>query len=59
MTDAEFLHSIAVHFECLIWTKHATRLRAIALEHERMERELTRLMQEGREANAVIRGSGE
>ena len=54
MTDAEFLRSLAVHFEMVRWSKHAVRLEEIALDHDRMERELNRITQEAREAHAAL-----
>lgn len=54
MTDAEFLRDVSEHY--LFWKDldTYTRLRAIAIDIERMERELNRITQEAREAHAAL-----
>lgn len=52
MTGADELREMALMFRG--WEERANRLRELAAEYDRMERELTRLMQEGREAHAAI-----
>lgn len=54
MTDADFLRAFANSLDHRERNAYADRLRAIATDHERMERELNRITQEGREAHAAM-----
>jgi hypothetical protein len=56
MTGGAELRAMALIFDVQRSPVHATRLRELAHEFDRMEAELNRRYQEGREAHAAMEG---